>query len=388
MAHYRRVGEVPRKRHMQFRSPAGDLYAEELMGEEGFSSESSLLYHRRPPTALVKLEVVEADPPHAGAKRNLPLSPRHLRTHLLPAGGDPVEGRRPLLVNENVAVSYVAADRESGLYRNASGDELVFVESGAARCETVFGTLDVAAGDYLLLPTSTTHRYVPLEAPLRLLVIEARGHIEPPGRYLSARGQFLENAPYCERDLRSPTEPVLAEGEDTPVLVRHRGGTSLLTYAHHPFDVVGWDGCAYPYALSIHDFEPIVKRFHAPPPVHQTFEGPGFVVCSFCPRPLDFDPEAVPVPYNHANVDSDEVLFYVAGDFTSRRGAGIAAGSVTLHPAGFVHGPQPGAVEASLGAARTDELAVMVDTFRPLDLGEAAGACEDPDYPFSWARGK
>jgi homogentisate 1,2-dioxygenase len=219
---------------------------------------------------------------------------------------------------------------------------------------------------------------------LRTLITEARGHIGPPRRYLSAKGQFLEHSPYCERDLRVPVGPHVVEGDEVEVLVRHRTGCTLYTYAHHPFDVVGWDGCLYPYAFSIHDFEPITGRLHQPPPVHQTFEGPGFVVCSFVPRLFDYHPQSIPAPYNHANVDSDEVLFYVGGDFMSRKGAGIELGSISLHPSGFIHGPQPGSVEASIGTASTDEYAVMIDTFRPLALGDAALACEDTGYAWSW----
>jgi homogentisate 1,2-dioxygenase len=219
-------------------------------------------------------------------------------------------------------------------------------------------------------------------------VFEARGHVGPPKRYLSRTGQFLEHAPYCERDLRAPEEPlVVRDGGETEVLVRHRGGLTRYTYAHHPFDVVGWDGCLYPYAFSIHDFEPITGRIHQPPPVHQTFAGPNFVICSFVPRLYDYHPEAIPVPYNHANVDSDEVIFYADGDFMSRAGSGIAEQSISLHPSGFTHGPQPGSVEAAIGKAGTEELAVMLDTFRPLHLGPAARKVEDPDYPWSWARG-
>ncbi len=393
MPHYRRVGEVPAKRHSQFRSPDGSLYAEELTGEEGFTSDSSLLYHRHSPTAIVKAEPV--DPAGAGDELapNRPLLPRHLRTHDLPAGGDLVSARQPLLANDTVRMSYAVADAASGLYRNATGDELVYLESGAARLESSYGAIDAVAGDYVVIPASATHRWLPAGGSgsrggerIRALVLEARGHLRPPRRYLSAYGQFLEHAPYSERDLRAPVEPLLGDDGETPVLVRHRDGLTRYTMAHHPFDVVGWDGCDYPYALSIHDFEPIVKRFHAPPPVHQTFEGPGFVVCSFCPRPFDFDDAAVPVPYHHANVDSDEVLFYVGGDFMSRKGSGIGLGSISLHPAGFVHGPQPGSVEAALDKPGTDELAVMVDTFSPLSLGPAAIACEDSDYAWTWAR--
>jgi homogentisate 1,2-dioxygenase len=388
MSHYRAVGRIPKKRHTQMRQDNGELFAEELMGEEGFTSDASLLYHRYPPTALTASVGVDCGADVHGFTDNHPLSPRHFRTHELTPGGDLVTGRRPLLGNEDVRLSYVAASSPSELYRNARGDEVVYVESGRALLETVYGPLDVGPGDYVVVPGSTTHRWVPQGAqPVRALVIEARGHIRPPRRYLSDYGQFLEHAPYCERDLRAPDQLLAVEDESVDVLVRHRGGMSRLTYLHHPFDVVGWDGCLYPYAFNIADFEPIVGRVHMPPPVHQTFEGPNFVICSFCPRPFDFDPKAIAVPYNHANVDSDEVLFYVGGDFMSRRNAGIAVGSISLHPAGWVHGPQPGAVEASLGAARTDEWAVMVDTFRPLGLDLESGGAEADDYPWTWAPG-
>jgi homogentisate 1,2-dioxygenase len=389
MPHYRQVGEVPPKRHTQFRAPDGRLYAEELMGTDGFSSASSLLYHRRPPTALVGAEPVPV--PDAGLAANEPLLPRHLRTASLPPGGDLVTGRRALLANDDVTLSVARPTETSGLYRNATGDEIVYLRTGAARLESSFGVLDCREGDYVVVPTGTTHRWSPLPGDVAALVVAARGHVGPPARYLSPTGQFLEHSPYCERDLHAPTVPLLADdgeagGDGVEVLVRQRSGLTRYRYAHHPFDVVGWDGCLYPYRFSIHDFEPVTGRVHQPPPVHQTFAGPGFVVCSFVPRKLDYHPRAVPTPYNHANVDSDEVLYYCAGDFTSRKGAGIDAGSVSLHPAGFVHGPQPGSVEASLGAESTDELAVMIDTFAPLLLAEGARACDDPDYAWSWAR--
>jgi len=385
--YYRKLGEVPRKRHQQFRAADGSLYAEELMGEEGFSSDSSLLYHRYIPTAISKAEAVDIPKEWAVAGANEPLLPRHLRTHEIATGGDLVLGRKLLLGNDQVRIAYVAATEPSDLYRDALGDECIYIEEGSAVLESVFGPLEVGTGDYVVIPMSTTHRWVPTgNGPLRALVVEARGHIQPPARYLSQRGQFLEHAPFSERDLRAPERLIQKDETDVGVLVRHRGGLTRYVYAHHPFDVVGWDGCLYPYAFSIYDFEPIVKRFHAPPPVHQTFEGPGFVLCSFCPRPFDFDPESVPVSYNHANVDSDEVLFYVGGDFMSRKGSGVGQGSISLHPAGFIHGPQPGSVEATLGQPRTEEWAVMIDTFAPLDLGEAARACEDSDYAWSWLR--
>jgi homogentisate 1,2-dioxygenase len=385
MPYYRQVGELPPKRHTQFRRPDGGLYAEELMGADGFSAESALLYHEHLPTAIVDSRVWEE--PAEALTANHPLLPRHLRTSKLDTGSaDPITGRQLLLANDDVRISYAVADRPSPLYRNAIGDECVYVESGSATVETVFGALTARQGDYVLLPTSTTHRWVPTgDGPLRTLAVQAGGHIGAPRRYLSPRGQFLESAPYCERDLRGPTEPLQASGSDVEVLVRHRAGTSVLTYADHPFDVVGWDGCLYPYTFNVADFEPITGRVHQPPPVHQTFEGPRFVICSFVPRKVDYHPLAVPIPYNHANVDSDEVLFYAGGDYEARRGSGIEQGSISLHPSGFTHGPQPGAVERALGAERFEELAVMVDTFRPLSLAPAGLACEDPGYAWTWS---
>jgi homogentisate 1,2-dioxygenase len=386
MPYYRSIGEVPHKRHTQFRRPDGGLYAEELMGQEGFSSDSSLLYHRHLPTAIVAAE--EFDPPTWSRTPNRPLKPRHLQTHKLDVGdADPILGRQHLLANDDCRISYAVADRPSPLYRNAIGDECVYVEAGAARVETTFGALEAAAGDYVIIPTSVIHRIVPTGSePLRTLVIEATGHIGPPKRYLSVRGQFLEHAPYCERDIRGPSSPLLVDGTDVEVYVQHRRGWTRFVYANHPFDVVGWDGCQYPWAFSIHDFEPITGRVHQPPPVHQTFQGPNFVICSFVPRKVDYHPLSIPVPYNHHNVDSDEMLFYTGGNYEARRGSGIEQGSISLHPSGFTHGPQPGAVERAIGVDYFDELAVMVDTFRPLDLCEPALSCEDAAYAWTWTR--
>jgi homogentisate 1,2-dioxygenase len=396
MAYYRQVGTVPAKRHTQFRTDGGGLHYEELMGEEGFSSDSSLLYHRGVPSAIVDSRVWEL--PDLATTANHPLKPRHLRLHSLSvdeaaAGLDPVQGRRLVLGNADVRISYVAAARPSPYYRNALGDECVYVERGEGVVETVFGVLPYRTGDYVMVPRATTHRWVP-EGASRLYVIEANSHIAPPRRYLSRYGQLLEHAPYCERDLQGPDEPLVVEGEDVEVLVKHRGsggaargglvGTRM-TYATHPFDVVGWDGCLYPYTFNVSDFEPITGRIHQPPPVHQVFEGHDFVVCNFVPRKVDYHPLSVPVPYYHSNVDSDEVMFYVGGDYEARKGSGIDVGSVSLHPGGYAHGPQPSAIEASLGAEAFDELAVMVDTFRPLDLGEGGLAAEDPAYAWTWA---
>jgi homogentisate 1,2-dioxygenase len=385
VTYYRRVGDLPAKRHSLHRGPDGGRLSEELMGEEGFRGASSLLYHRYSPSAITGVEPVAVARPELTA--NEPLLPWHVRAGTLTAGGDLVTGRRPLFANADVIIAWVAATASSGLFRDAAGDEVVYVQRGRAVLESVFGRLEVGAGDYVVIPASTTHRWVQREGEIiEALVIEAAGHVGIPPRYRTATGQMREGAPFCERDLRGPTEAHVVEGEAVPVLVRTRSGWSRHCHARHPFDVVAWDGCCYPYAFSVHDFEPIVGRVHQPPPVHQTFEGPGFVICSFVPRPFDFGLGAVKVPYHHANVDSDEVLFYSAGDFMSRAGTGIGPASLTLHPAGFVHGPQPGSVEASMDAERTEETAVMIDTFSPLLVSEEARSVADEAYPWSWSR--
>jgi len=398
MAYYRCLGSVPPKRHIQHRDPEGRLHYEELMGEEGFSSDSSLLYHRGVPSAIVDSQPWEL--PDQARTSNHPLMPRHLRLHTLFVAGetaDAVEGRRLVLGNSDVRIGYVVTGEEaSPYYRNAIGDECVYVEAGGGVVETVFGSLHYRSGDYVVIPRATTHRWIPNQSS-RLYCIEANSHIAPPKRYLSRYGQLLEHAPYSERDLHGPES--LAElterhrdGTDVDVLVKHRvsglaggiGGTRM-TYATHPFDVVGWDGCLYPYTFNVDDFMPITGKIHQPPPVHQVFEGHNFVVCNFLPRKVDYHELSIPVPYYHSNVDSDEVMFYVGGDYEARKGSGISLGSISLHPGGYAHGPQPSAVEASLGVDYFEESAVMVDTFAPLELGEAAVASEDPDYAWTWA---
>jgi len=415
MSYYRSVGSVPPKRHTQHRDENGHLYREELMGEEGFSSDSSLLYHRGVPSAIVDSQVWEL--PDQTRTPNHPLKPRHLRLHTLfpgvstgstsgeggstsgeggsTSGACPVEGRRLILGNNDVRIGYVVTGTDpSPLYRNAIGDECVYVESGAGTVETVFGVIAYRTGDYVLIPRSTDHRWVPSEAS-SLYAIEANSHISPPRRYLSRFGQLLEHAPYCERDLHGPGETfVVATGSaddprDVEVLVKHRAGGQVvgtrLTYATHPFDVVGWDGCLYPLTFNVEDYMPITGKVHQPPPVHQVWEGHNFVVCNFLPRKVDYHPLSIPVPYYHSNVDSDEVMFYVGGDYEARKGSGINLGSISLHPGGYAHGPQPSAIEASLGAEYFDESAVMVDTFAPLEIGEGGIAAEDPAYAWTWA---
>jgi homogentisate 1,2-dioxygenase len=392
MAFYRQVGEVPPKRHTQFRRPDGGLYYEELMGEEGFSSDSSLLYHAGVPSAIVDSQVW--DLPDLATTPNHPLTPRHLKLHDLftdTSKANPVEDRRLVLGNGDVRISYVVAEQPSPYYRNGIGDECVYVEKGSATVETVFGVLNAVEGDYVIIPRATTHRWLPGSEGVSAYCIEGNSHIAPPKRYLSRYGQFLEHSPYCERDLHPTTEPLVVEGTDVEVLVKHRGNGaggivgSRMTYATHPFDVVGWDGCLYPYTFNVSDFEPITGRVHQPPPVHQVFEGYNFVVCNFVPRKVDYHPLSVPVPYYHSNVDSDEVMFYCGGDYEARKGSGIGLGSISLHPGGYAHGPQPSAIEASLGAERFEELAVMVDTFRPLELGEGGQAVDDGVYAWTWA---
>ncbi|MGY4098763.1 homogentisate 1,2-dioxygenase domain-containing protein [Nocardia sp. R16R-3T] len=395
MVYYRQVGTIPPKRHTQFRDDAGRLYYEELMGEDGFSSDSTLLYHRHIPSAIADAEPWQ--PGDLALTPNSPLVPRHLALHELFPGeewksADVIAGRRLVLGNDDVRISYVVAGATSPLYRNAIGDECVYIESGSGTVETVFGALPFREGHYVILPRATTHRWVPdPDTPVRAYVIEANSHIAAPKRYLSRYGQLLEHAPYCERDLHGAAEPLLSDETDVEVLVKHRGaagiaGTRYLL-PHHPFDVVGWDGCLYPYTFHISDFEPITGRVHQPPPVHQVFEGNNFVVCNFVPRKVDYHPLSVPVPYYHSNVDSDEVMFYCGGDYEARKGTGIGQGSVSLHPGGHTHGPQPGAVERSLGREFFDELAVMVDTFRPLQLGEGGRAADDGKYARSWLSG-
>ncbi|HWZ60741.1 MAG TPA: homogentisate 1,2-dioxygenase [Gemmatimonadaceae bacterium] len=384
MPYYHQMGEIPRKRHTAFRKPNGGLYAEELMGHEGFTGTSSLLYHVHPPTTVKsvrRIREVVYEPDSDETLRH-----RHFLTSRVARGGSPTLDRVPLLFNADVAMLYVEPDEQDPhFYRNAQGDELVYVSKGTGVLETVFGDLPYREGDYLVIHRGILHRYkMDMSAgPTKLLVFESRGHVRTPKRYRNEFGQIVEGAPYSERDFRQPTAlRTHDEMGDFRILVKQYNGLNEIILDHHPFDVVGWDGCFYPWAFNIGDFEPIVGRVHQPPPVHQTFQGDGFVVCSFCPRPFDFDPNAVPAPYNHSNVDSDEVLYYASSEFMSRKG--IEFGSITHHPDGIPHGPHPGRAEASIGAKATNELAVMMDSFRPLKVAKAALAIEDPAYHRSW----
>jgi homogentisate 1,2-dioxygenase len=390
MAYYQCRGSVPPKRHTAHRGEDGQLLYEELMGEEGFSSDSSLLYHRRIPSALVDARAWEL--PDLATVPNEPLLPRHLALHTLfeQPTGDVVRDRRLVLGNDDVRISYAWSTEPSPLYRNAIGDECVYLESGTATVETVFGALAARQGDYVVIPRATTHRWLPGPDGVRAYCIEANSHITPARRYLSKFGQLLEHSPYCERDLHGPGAPSVVEGSDVEIYVKHRaagGGIAGTVHVspHHPFDVVGWDGCLYPYTFNVEDFMPITGKVHQPPPAHQVFEGNNFVICNFVPRKVDYHPQSIPVPYYHSNVDSDEVMFYCGGDYEARKGSGIANGSISLHPGGHSHGPQPGAYERSIGVEYFDELAVMVDTFRPLRLGEGGRASDDGRYAWSWS---
>lgn len=379
---YVRLGTLPPKRHIQFRQPDGTLYAEQVFGTRGFSGPASILYHTNLPTQVAACERLGDIRP--GAIPEEPLRHRHLKTRTLPARGNAVSGRVPLCFNDDVTISYAqTAEPMPFLFKNADGDELLFVHQGSGRLESMFGTVPYQSGDYLIIPRGTIYRLAEDAAGTRLFIVEARSAIEVPRRYRNEYGQLLEHAPYCERDIRVPeTLETRHEPGRHEVRILARGVLNAYYYDYHPFDVVGWDGYVYPWAFSIHDFQPITGLVHQPPPAHQTFEGHNFVVCSFVPRKLDYHPQAVPIPYNHSNVDSDELLYYANDKFGSRRG--IEEGSITLHPSGLPHGPQPGAVEASLGKTETEELAVMADTFRPLHLTPQAIQIEDPRYAFSW----
>jgi homogentisate 1,2-dioxygenase len=382
---YHRLGQVPRKRHIQFRDN-GRLLVEEVLGFEGFSGNESILYHLESPCRIQ--EAGEFEPiehtewvPDAHVHR-------HLETAGLAPEGDPITGRRTLMWNGDIEAAICKPEAQAdGFYRNGEGDELFFVHEGSGTLETVFGSVPFKQHDYLYVPRGTTYRFELDSTPQLWLVFHTPGEIETPNRYRNRYGQLLEHAPYSQRDFHPPEDlQTHRDGGEHELIVRVRGGLQHYTLDYHPFDVVGWDGYVYPYSFNVHDFEPRTGRLHLPPPTHQTFQGPNFVICSFCPRELDYDPEAVPLPYHHSNVHSEEIIYYVSGEFGSRKG--IEVGSITVHPSGLPHGPQPGLVEKSLGARRTEELAVMWDTFKPLRLTPLARELDDASYAYSWRTGE
>jgi homogentisate 1,2-dioxygenase len=383
MAHYISRGRIPEKRHTQFRSPSGKLYSEELVSTEGFSSDYSLLYHIHPPT-----QILDTDKPtevEIRISEEKMLKHRSLEGFKIIPQNDYLSSRKPVLVNRDVHIS-LAAPKQSltaYFYKNADADELIFVHEGNGKLSTVYGELSFSYGDYIHIPRGTIYQIAFETDVNRLFIVESFSPIRYPKKYISKYGQLLENSPYCERDMRKPDfKEARDETGDFLVRIKKQGMLYGIHYAHHPFDVVGWDGCCYPYIFSILNFEPITGRVHQPPPVHITFEGTNFVVCSFVPRLFDYHPLSIPVPYNHSNIDSDELLYYVDGDFMSRKN--VTRGMITLHPAGIPHGPHPGTVEKSLGQKETKELAVMVDTFHPLQLTETALAIENQGYVTSW----
>lgn len=385
MPYYTRVGDIPHKRHTQFRKPDGTLYREEVMGLEGFHGIQSILYHHFLPPRIVRSELLGTAKPEYvdfGALKH-----RAFTTADVPAGGDAVSARRVILGNNDVTLGISRPTQSmTDFYRNAQAYEVWFVHEGHGTLKTQFGKLAFEPGDYIIIPYGTTWQMTLDDAEARFFVIESPSQIRPPKRYRNEFGQLLEHSPYCERDFRLPTDlETHTERGEFNVRVKVRDTISLHVLDHHPHDVVGWDGYLYPWIFNVRDFEPITGRIHQPPPVHQTFEGWNFVVCSFVPRLFDYHPDGIPAPYNHSNVNSDEVIYYCDGNFMSRKG--IDKYDITMHPSGLPHGPQPGATEASIGAEKTEELAVMVDTFHPLHIAVDALEMEKPDYQASWLEG-
>ncbi|MBU1010108.1 MAG: homogentisate 1,2-dioxygenase [Bacteroidetes bacterium] len=383
MPHYQTRGTIPHKRHTIFRKPDGQLYAEELVSTEGFSDVYSLIYHAFPPTMVKQIGEPINVAPDIVLDKNM--QHRSFRGFDVPSADDYLESRKAVLVNGDVYISLAAPRRsmKDYFFKNSQADEMIFVHRGEGKLHTLYGSLDFGYGDHLIIPRGTIYQFEFRDSDNRLFIVESFQPLRFPKRYVNKYGQLLEHSPFCERDIRTPQNLVTIDQKgDFLVKIKRDDLIFPYTYATHPFDAVGWDGCHYPFALSIHDFEPITGRVHQPPPVHQTFETPAFVTCAFVPRMYDYHPEAIPAPYHHSNVDSDEVLYYVDGDFMSRNH--IEKGMITLHPIGIPHGPHPGAAERSIGQLQTGELAVMVDTFRPLKLTSFAFAIEDPSYHKSW----
>ena len=384
MAHYHTLGSIPHKRHTQFRKPDGELYSEQLFSTEGFSNDYSILYHNHPPTEIIKTdEPVNVQPKIAEEKM---LKHRSFEGFNIKPEKDYLQSRKAVLVNNDCHIVLAAPQQSMTdyFYKNADADEMIFVHEGSGVLKTQYGNLEFGYGDYLVIPRGSIYQITFATENNRLFIVESFSPIRYPKKYVSKLGQLMEHSPFCERDIRQPKDlQTFDEAGDFLIQTKKKGILYGLHYAHHPFDVVGWDGCCYPFAFSIHDFEPITGRVHQPPPVHQTFEANNFVVCSFCPRLFDYHPQAIPAPYNHSNIDSDELLYYVDGDFMSRKH--VTRGMITLHPAGIPHGPHPGAVKKSIGAKETNELAVMVDTFHPLQLTVEALEIENEGYVMSWA---
>lgn len=383
MAYYHKLGKIPHKRHTIFRKPDGNLYYEQLFGTEGFSGVSSLMYHVERPTRVKKIgESIDVSPVAAIEKN---ITSQMLNTWNVAPADDFLESRVTMLYNNDVNI-VVAAPKKSMrdyFYKNADADEVIFIHKGSGTLRTMFGNLKFTYADYIVIPRGTIYQIEFDTEDNRLLITESFSPVVTPKRYRNNNGQMLEDSPFCERDFRLPEDLETHEEEgEFVVKIRKENQLHSLVYASHPFDVIGWDGYCYPYIFSALDFEPITGRVHMPPPIHQTFEAHNFVICTFAPRLYDYHPEAIPAPYNHSNIDSDEVLYYVDGDFMSRNH--VDKGFISLHPGGIPHGPHPGAAERSIGQKGTEELAVMIDTFRPLKVTQAALDNADPDYYASW----
>ncbi len=383
MPFYYKLGNIPPKRHTQFRKPNGELYAEELVSTEGFSSNYALVYHCYAPTLVKSLgEAYSVEPKIAREKH---LKHTSLLGFKIKPEDDFLKSRKPVLVNSDLHIS-LAAPKKSMIdyfYKNTMADEMIFIHEGSGELKTGYGNIKFEYGDYLIIPRGVIYQIHFNSEKNRLFIVESFSPIKAPKRYRNENGQLLEHSPFCERDIKTPQNlETHDEKGDFKILIKKQGLIYPYTYGTHPFDFIGWDGFHYPWGFSIHNFEPITGRLHQPPPVHQTFEANNFVVCSFVPRKFDYHPLSIPAPYNHSNVDSDEVLYYVDGDFMSRKS--VEKGQITLHPGGIPHGPHPGTVEKSIGKESTDELAVMIDPFRPLMLTEDAVEIEDPDYYKSW----
>lgn len=386
MPQYHSLGQFPRKRHTQFRKPDGGLYSEELVSTHGFSNVYSLIYHTYPPTMVKSVGEPFSREPKVVFQRFL----RHQSFegfHVTPEE-DYIESKKAVLVNDDLHIALAAPKKSITGYflKNADADEMIFVHEGSGVLKTIYGSIPFGYGDYLIIPRGTIFQLHFNDEHNRLLIVESFSPIETPRRYRNEYGQLEEHSPFCERDIRKPVDlETHDEKGEFRVMIKKQGIVYPYIYATHPFDAIGWDGNHYPWALSIHDFEPITGRVHQPPPVHQTFEARNYVICSFVPRLYDYHPLAIPAPYNHSNVDSDEVLYYVDGDFMSRKS--VTRGMITLHPAGIPHGPHPGTVEKSIGQKETRELAVMIDTFRPLWLTEEGLRIMSDDYYKSWMEG-
>jgi homogentisate 1,2-dioxygenase len=384
MPFYHKLGNIPHKRHTQFKKPDGKLYREEVMGLEGFSSIQSILYHHfLPPRVKMTEDLGPAKPEYVDFG---PIRHRAFKTAQTPLGADPVTARIPLLGNRDVILGVSRSKNSMDyFYRNSQAYETWFVHDGSGTFKSQFGNLPFRKGDYIVIPFGVTWQ-MQLNEECKFFTIENPSQIEPPKRYRNNYGQLLEHSPYCERDIRVPAElETHTERGEFEVRIKVRDRLSRHVLDYHPHDVIGWDGYLYPWIFNIEDFEPITGRLHMPPPIHQTFDGHNFVVCSFVPRLFDYHPEGIPAPYNHSNIQSDEVLYYAEGNFMSRKG--IDRSDISLHPFGLSHGPQPGMTEASIGKSETKELAVMVDTFHPLNLTKQAIEMEKPEYMSTWLEG-